>query len=736
MADLARLLRKAVTLPPHVTVRKAAAMVARRLADRRERRSAYGNPTYLRPSVASLERVFSRPERIEIGTGLSAACDLYRQHTFDVLGSGWLRVEHGMESPGVEGHRYGPHAAVEPDGAGEWLAGRVNQSNLSEARRRWSLVSEDYRPIDWCLDIKSGYRWSESVWFKNHVYGVSPGADVKVPWEISRAQHLPQLALLASRLSVAERDAIGREVCDQILDFCATNPPAFGPNWLVSMDVGIRVANWCVAVDLLKTAGYELSPAIEATIATSVFEHADFIARNLEWFPELRSNHYLGNLAGLAFAAAYLPPSAETDSWASFAAAALVEEADRQFEADGGNFEGSTAYHRLSLELLTWSVAILRALPAERASRIGSWDVSHVSVLAPPPVVDAARLRGRPLDELFARAGRFALDAHRPDGRLIQFGDCDSGRLFKFSPVFRMVAPEQLSLMFANLDGWRPPDSSLRSLPLEEHLDARHVAGAVGAMTGRSDLVDAARDETEAAMMRALVGSVDAKEACGIDAADVRIGSEHVMQTAKRAGGQPVVRRFDSELDLLRGLETRGYPSFGLWIWRSPALYLAIRCGSVGQYGSAGHSHNDQLGLELWLDGRPVVLDPGTYLYTPLPERRNEYRSVAAHDAPALASAEPGLLTRGLFQIDRARPGVCEYFGDRGFVGYHDGYGKRITRVIELSQNEIVVTDIGPVGGIVDVAAAVPDYSPGYGMRLRPGMLDTFLAQGTRGDHQ
>ena len=64
-----------------------------------------------------------------------------------------------------------------------------------------------------------------------------------------------------------------------------------------------------------------------------------------------RSNHYLSDIVGLLFIAAYLPPTAETDAWLAFATNELVGETERQFHRDGGHYEGSTSYHRLSGEL-------------------------------------------------------------------------------------------------------------------------------------------------------------------------------------------------------------------------------------------------------------------------------------------------------------------------------------------------------------------------------------------------
>ena len=90
----------------------------------------------------------------------------YLHHQFDLLGSGWTRIHHGMDVRGLEGYRYQGSKKINADSKGLWLANKINQSNLSESKKIWQLVDSSYVPIDWQLDFKSGYRWSEKTWYK------------------------------------------------------------------------------------------------------------------------------------------------------------------------------------------------------------------------------------------------------------------------------------------------------------------------------------------------------------------------------------------------------------------------------------------------------------------------------------------------------------------------------------------------------------------------------------------
>ena len=128
------------------------------------------------------------------------------------------------------------------------------------------------------------------------------------------------------------------------------------------MDVAIRTTNWLIAYDLLLAHGAHFDDAFERLFVRSIYEHGRFIQSNLEWDPQLRTNHYLADVAGLLFVAAYLPSTGETDTWLRFAIAELVNETLGQFTSDGGNFEASTSYHRLSAEIVVFATALALGL--------------------------------------------------------------------------------------------------------------------------------------------------------------------------------------------------------------------------------------------------------------------------------------------------------------------------------------------------------------------------------------
>jgi len=87
---------------------------------------------------------------------------------------------------------------------------------------------------------------------------------------------------------------------------------------------------------------------------------------------ELRGNHYLSNIAGLLFVAAYLPGTKEVDCLLALAVQELVNEMELQFNRMVPISSASTNYHRLSAEMLVYATALYRA-SREKERSIGEF---------------------------------------------------------------------------------------------------------------------------------------------------------------------------------------------------------------------------------------------------------------------------------------------------------------------------------------------------------------------------
>ncbi len=121
------------------------------------------------------------------------------------------------------------------------------------------------------------------------------------------------------------------------------------------------------------------------------------------------------------------------------------------------------------------------------------------------------------------------------------------------------------------------------------------------------------------------------------------------------------------------------YPDGGWYVMRHGRLWGIVRCGDVGLGGGGGHAHNDQLSFELAFDGQPLVVDPGSYLYTADARARNVFRSTKAHSTLMIGGVEQNRLrTDYLFALPEESRARCLRFETDGprasFEGEHSGF--------------------------------------------------------------
>lgn len=620
-------------MPPGQLVSKLVSKTRQRGADRRARADDLAQTTFLKcddshaAHHAGLARVLGPLDTVsfeEHRPVIEPLAERVMAHEFDLLGSGWTRVEH---THGLE----------------------VTDANRAEAERIAALLPDGYVPIDWQIDFKSGHRWDPRVWYRDQPQVVGRGVDVKLPWELSRMQHLPLLACgFALAAGAAEAQRYRDEFRAQVIDFIAHNPPRFGINWNCAMDVGIRVAGWVMTSDLFRALGAEFDDAFEHLLTRSVREHAEHLAANLEWDESIRGNHYLADIAGLLIASAYLPADETTDGYLHFAARELVAETLRQFHEDGSNFEASTSYHRLSAEMVVYALAVLQGVTPTRLPPLtqARWHAFRPGEPSPALVVRDAG--GSPcvipeaVIERVARMGRFTRDILDGHGRGPQIGDNDNGRFFKLMPA---TIPDAEGCLH------------------EDTRNHRHLIHAV----------DAFFDEKK-----------------GTDPVTLAVSLEtHVVRAwlGGAAFPRPVLPPFTDHA---------AYPGMGLYVYRHGRLATIVRCGEVGQNGHGGHAHDDQLSFVMYVDGEPVIIDPGTGCYTSDAGLRNRMRHYAQHNAIASddgARRYAELERDGLFRMnDRARASVlaCSV---AGFVGQHLLFGRPIRREFRCWPGELEVVD-------------------------------------------
>ena len=191
-----------------------------------------------------------------------------------------------------------------------------------------------------------------------------------------------------------------QEFVRQADDWIDRNPSKFGVNWSCTMDVAIRVANWILRFYCFKDSK-ALTDEFLVKFLKSALAHGRHIMANLE-NRGIPNNHYLSDLEGLIYLGIVFPEFKEACRWRDFGIQELITEMKRQVYDDGMDFEASTCYHRLALELFFYPALLCR---------LNGIDL-------PQAFVDK-------LKKMFD----FVLYVLKPNGRMPRIGDNDNGRL-------------------------------------------------------------------------------------------------------------------------------------------------------------------------------------------------------------------------------------------------------------------------------------------------------------------
>jgi hypothetical protein len=608
---------------------------------------------------------------------IKALADNHVQSLFTILDSGWVNMS-------IKRHDH--HVRLKES---------VTSSNYPESARILDVLLHSpyglkrgaellhYFPIDWQLDCKSGYHWDALKHYSEIQYGLVQGSDIKVPWELGRFTHAPNLASAAMLTDQEESPIRSKEFYahvfrTQVLDFIAFNPPRFGVQWKSPMDCGLRILNMLIAYDMFRSIGIEWDREFSSIFRRSLHEHAIHIMEHPEWSPTSRGNHYLANLVGIVSALKGLPLTDEYAGILRFALAETVAEAKQQFLQDGLNFEASMPYHGLSSELLSIILGIFTSFSDEEREKICTSPVHFRSLSATIQPATPSEFT-KALSELksIIRKSYDALILLALDGiHLPNIGDNDSGFTFRMTPSGNWVDAREAQFQYQNLN----PEFELPDVKsifprnktdeafewISDTLDCRPVLGIIaGAL------------QISIPEMLEQVGSIE-----------YQLISSIIEPEYKMSGAPNMPLPFGDAYPHLHS-----YPAFGLWSIKHEKYGAIMRAGSIGQKGKGGHAHNDQLSFLLSIEGEEFFGDPGTFWYTPSPLMRNIGRSVTMHSTMIIPGKEQNTWIEGpgdlLFWMKPDQANADGMFNDKTWKGVHHAYGEPHMRTLIFSEKSI-----------------------------------------------
>lgn len=493
-------------------------------------------------------------------------------------------------------------------------------------------VLQDKTDVDFHLDAISGRRVGGLMPSKLIKFRNVPNFDIKFIWDVSRFQFMSEV-LDAYGINEVSKDIFLRN----LKSFRSSNRPYFGPNWMCTMDVAIRGVNivyYCEALG----SNLAFSASEQSTISEILHNHYRFIYANLEWKKEGRGNHYLSNLCGLIILGGTLQMDEQDSKKFEFAVNEFIKEVRLQFLQDGAYFENSTAYHRLALEMVFYTLKYMHAYDLKSNGHLLSCVNFEQLGYAP---LSFKNLIDREFSEMLGKAAIFCNSITLDDGSFIQIGDNDSGRFIIRDAIY----------MESFKGHFRNDNISLSNYTIVQEIQSSTFA-------------------------------------CKEDSLRTNSFLHSQVTTNDREFTEVGCTSFETEV--MTQPEVSIFPNFGLIVWKSGNTSISFRCGY--SHIKMSHAHEDQLSITIRSSRKFLLFDKGSYTYNRSQKERTRYQSSEAHFVPYFKDLRQGNQL-STFQFSYNGHFELLRYDAYGAVGRWNVKNRSIIREISLLVGKVIVTD-------------------------------------------
>lgn len=587
--------------------------------------------SYEKENIKILNYINNKNNNLNIRTIKTNLVNKYLNHYYNLLGSGFKNLSSKKKN-------------------------NINYKNKNISQNILRNISRrSYKLLDWQLDFKSNYRWNEKKLSKKIRFLNIPNTDVKIPWEFARMQHAPQLAIYAGKIkkkNFKEAKKIFQEFENQLIDFIASNPPEYGVNWICTMDVSIRISNLLVAKDIFNSNEFFFSKKVDDIFANSVNDHKKFILKNLE-YSSYRNNHYLSNISGLAIIARYLPQNNFSDSLIAFVTQELNKEIFFQFNKDGASIEGSTCYHKFSMEMILYATATVLSFSQDRLRSIkNTMSSSLIKTNFTSPKLDKNqyflyKISGKlfnsdfvsPFSEKYfyriLKIYNFFSNTFTNDNQIIQIGDNDSGKFLNFSPVFYK--------------------KKINNYYKKNLIENRECVGYILEIARGWGLIPESRNNKDVSYenyyIKLLLGKIKFKKKIIFPN---KKNNDNIIRLSYKKKFNDLKNNilknknlfetkysFSLKSKYIKNLNFLSFKDFGMYIWKNQNIFFSLRVVKKYDKKFTSHCHFDQISNILFVKKKCLISDPGTYNYSGNTILRNLFRSYQAHFTPINNSINP-----------------------------------------------------------------------------------------------
>lgn len=128
----------------------------------------------------------------------------------------------------------------------------------------------------------------------------------------------------------------------------------------------------------------------------------------------------------------------------------------------------------------------------------------------------------------------------------------------------------------------------------------------------------------------------------------------------------------------------------GFYIFKQKGWKLIVDAGNPGPAYIPGHAHCDAMSFELFKDGKPMIVNCGTYAYQC--KERSFFRSTSAHNTVMINNAEQSQCWGAFRMAKRSKVNVVSASEKSIVIGLIDWRGQRVKRTIQIEKT-LKVTD-------------------------------------------
>lgn len=130
----------------------------------------------------------------------------------------------------------------------------------------------------------------------------------------------------------------------------------------------------------------------------------------------------------------------------------------------------------------------------------------------------------------------------------------------------------------------------------------------------------------------------------------------------------------------------------GFYIYKWDKWKMIVDAGQVGPSYIPGHAHCDAMSFELFKEGKPVLVNCGTYAYQC--EKRNFFRSTSAHNTVMLNGGEQSEFWGDFRLAKRSKVNVLSSNKNSITIEMEDQKRVKIKRIIKFIENTMIIEDL------------------------------------------